>query len=126
MSLLRLLLFREISKRAGASPNIARIYEALGLTPPVDANGNPRPLDAADLDIVKLIELARQQGFTLTELKELLANHISSDGTLRASALDPIRNQIQKTIKNTRHQVQQIKSGCPSLGELLAGLKNRK
>ncbi|MDY6903328.1 MAG: MerR family transcriptional regulator [Thermodesulfobacteriota bacterium] len=126
MSILRLLLFREVARRAGVSPDIARIYEALGLTPPLDANGNPRPLDAAALDIVKLIELARQQGFTLTELKELLANHISSDGILRPGALDSIRDQIQKTIKNTRHQVQQITKGSPSLAELLSGLKNRK
>lgn len=102
MSILRLLLFREISKRAGAASNIARIYESLGLKPPLDANGKPHPLDAANLDIVKLIELARQQGFSLPQLKSLLANHISSDGTLHPSALDPIRHHIQKKIKNTR------------------------
>jgi MerR family transcriptional regulator, redox-sensitive transcriptional activator SoxR len=63
----------EIARRAGVAPSAIRYYEGLGLLPVPTRAGGKRRYDETVLDWLALIALAREAGFTMAELRELVA-----------------------------------------------------
>jgi len=63
----------EVARRARIEPSAIRYYEGLGLLPVPRRAGGQRRYDASILDWLGLIALAREGGFTLAEIGELLA-----------------------------------------------------
>lgn len=62
----------EIARRAGLNTSAIRYYERIGLLPrPARASGRRR-YDASILEWLSLIALAREAGFTMTEVKKLV------------------------------------------------------
>ena len=62
----------EVARRAAVAPSALRYYERLGLLPAPPRTGGKRRYDAAVLDWLSLIALAREAGFTMAEIKRLV------------------------------------------------------
>lgn len=66
------LAIGEIARRAGIQPSALRYYESIGLMPaPKRINGRRR-YDAQTVQLLHVIQLAQQAGFTIAEIQALL------------------------------------------------------
>ena len=63
----------EVARRAGVEPSAIRYYESLGLLPAPPRAGGKRRYDGTVLAWLALIALAREAGFTMAEIKALVA-----------------------------------------------------
>lgn len=69
-----LMSIGEVARRAGLAPSAIRYYEGLGILPrPVRASGQRR-YDASVLEWLSFVALAREAGFTMAEVRELVAD----------------------------------------------------
>ena len=62
----------EVARRSGVAPSAIRYYESLGLLPAPPRAGGKRRYDESVLDWLGVIALAREAGFTMAELRELV------------------------------------------------------
>lgn len=67
------LYIGKVSEITGASCKAIRHYESLGLLPPVQRRGKYRIYSERDVFLVHMIKHAQLVGFSLMELKELVA-----------------------------------------------------
>jgi DNA-binding transcriptional MerR regulator len=67
-----LLDIAEVGRRAGLAPSALRFYERRGLISPAARNGLRRAYTPSVLDRLALIAAARNAGFTLSQIGELL------------------------------------------------------
>ena len=63
----------EVARRAGLAPSAVRYYERLGLVPEPARVGGKRLYDPSVLEWLSLIALAREAGFTMAEIRRLVA-----------------------------------------------------
>jgi DNA-binding transcriptional MerR regulator len=68
-----LLPIGELARRAGAAPSALRYYERIGLLPPAERAGGKRHYPPSSAERVALIRLYQDAGFTLKEIRQLLA-----------------------------------------------------
>ena len=68
-----ILAIGEVAARAGVEPSAIRYYESLGLLPRPKRAGGKRRYDADVLDRLALIGLAKDAGFTIKEIKQLVS-----------------------------------------------------
>lgn len=69
-----MLTIGDVASRAGLRPSAIRFYEEQRLVPAAHRKGGKRIYDASVLDRLALIELAKAAGFTLQEIRDLLAD----------------------------------------------------
>jgi MerR family redox-sensitive transcriptional activator SoxR len=62
----------EVGRRAGIAPSAIRYYERIGLLPRPARSGGKRRYDASVLEWLSLIALAREGGFTMSEIRQLV------------------------------------------------------
>jgi MerR family transcriptional regulator, redox-sensitive transcriptional activator SoxR len=62
----------EVARRSGVAATAIRYYESLGLLPAPPRAGGKRRYDESVLDWLGLIALAREAGFTMAEVRELV------------------------------------------------------
>jgi len=63
----------EVSKLSGVSAKMIRHYEEIGLIPPADRrDSNYRDYDHADLHRLRFVRRARDLGFSMVEIRNLL------------------------------------------------------
>ncbi|SRR6266498_549972 len=68
------VLIGEISQRSGVSRKALRLYEAAGILPPPRRTPSGyRVYDADALNLVSFIRQAQRLGFTLAEIKDIVA-----------------------------------------------------
>lgn len=67
------LYIGKLAELSGASRKAIRHYEALGLLPPAARKGNYRVYSERDVFLVHMIKHAQSFGFSLAELRELVA-----------------------------------------------------
>ena len=104
----------DLAREFGVTLRALRFYEDRGLLSP-RRDGTARIYDARDRDRLSVILKGKQLGFTLTEIRAMLAEERTSDGpspNLRLS-LDQIEDQI-------RHLKQQKAEIEEALAELHA------
>jgi MerR family redox-sensitive transcriptional activator SoxR len=66
------LVIGEVAQRAGIRPSALRYYESIGLMPaPKRVNGRRR-YDESTVQMLKVVQLAQQAGFTVAEIQTLL------------------------------------------------------
>lgn len=63
----------EVGRCAGIQPSAIRYYEQLGVLPKPPRTGGRRKYDESVLEWLSLIALAREAGFTMAEIKRLVA-----------------------------------------------------
>jgi len=63
----------EVARRTGLATSAVRYYEQLGLIPPAARRGGRRLFDQRALTQLRVVVLAREVGFTLAEIRQLVA-----------------------------------------------------
>jgi DNA-binding transcriptional MerR regulator len=63
----------EFARRAGTAPSALRYYERIGLLPPADRAGGKRHYPPSSAERLALVRLYQDAGFTLKEIRQLLA-----------------------------------------------------
>ena len=63
----------ELARRAGTTPSALRYYERMGLLPPAERAGGKRHYPPSSAERLALVRLYRDAGFTLKEIRRLLA-----------------------------------------------------
>ncbi len=105
----------ELSRRAGVNPETLRYYERLGLLPPpprTPSNYRQYPEDA----VVRLrfIRKARELGFTLREIGDLLA--LRADSKARCSQ---VREKAEQKLANVEERIRSLRSIAKALKSLI-------
>lgn len=78
-----------LARKTGAKVETIRFYEKIGLLPPPGrTEGNYRSYEPAHLNRLSFIRRARDLGFSLEQIRALLA--LSDDGTRPCEAVDEI------------------------------------
>ena len=85
------LVIGEVARRAGIRPSALRYYESIGLMPaPKRVNGRRR-YDQSTVQMLKVVQLAQQAGFTVAEIQTLL--HGFAPDTPPAARWQPLAQQ---------------------------------
>jgi DNA-binding transcriptional MerR regulator len=95
-----MLTIGELARRTGIAASALRYYEDRGLLPPPAREFGQRRYDATAVDLVGLILLLRDVGFSLSEIKTLLLASEPSDDwrdTARRKVVE-LDEQIHKTV----------------------------
>src|SRR5262245_11807016 len=66
------LAISELARRVGLRPSAVRYYERIGLLPPAQRVSGKRRYDESELGRLAVVQFARQTGFTLNEIRQLL------------------------------------------------------
>ena|SRR5882724_2441746 len=64
----------ELARRAGLSTSAIRYYEEQGLLPPAERRAGQRVFDEPALTQLAVVQLAKEVGFTVAEIRALLAD----------------------------------------------------
>jgi DNA-binding transcriptional MerR regulator len=67
------LAIGELARRAGTAPSALRYYERIGLLPSAERAGGKRHYPPASAERLALLRLYQDAGFTLREIRQLLA-----------------------------------------------------
>ena len=72
------LTIGEVARRAGVRTSALRYYESVGLLPaPARVHGGHRRYDESVLDLLSVLRMAQQAGFTIAEMHLLVAGFSS-------------------------------------------------
>jgi MerR family transcriptional regulator, redox-sensitive transcriptional activator SoxR len=66
------LAIGEVARVAGVSPSAIRYYERKGLLPPPSRSSGQRRYDPRVFQLLRVIEVSKQAGFSLKEIEQLL------------------------------------------------------
>jgi DNA-binding transcriptional MerR regulator len=92
-----LLDIGDVASRSGMPPSTLRFYEREGLIESAERKGLRRQFDAGVLDILAVVALCRQAGFSLAEIQSLLATGGDPGWKgLAARKRDEVRAQIER------------------------------
>lgn len=118
------LTIGDVATQAGVNLETIRYYERRGLVPkPPRTPSGYRLFPAESVNRVRFIKRAQELGFSLKEIKELLALRIDPDTSCtdvrrRADAkLSDIEEKI-RTLQAMRKVLQSLAVACPSKGPL--------
>ena len=104
----------QLAAKAGVINETIRYYERKGLLlPPERTLGGFRQYKVDDLKRLKFIMMAKEHGFTLKEIKELLELRVSTQ-----SSCNDVREMVQtkiKIIEEKIRELQQIKNALKHL-----------
>jgi MerR family copper efflux transcriptional regulator len=111
-----------LAKQAGINIDTIRYYERNGLIPePVRRASGYREYEPADLKRLRFIMRAKDLGFSLAEIRELLALSAGRDvrGVKRRAEehLDQVEHKI-KELQRVRRGLRALIEACPGHGDL--------
>ncbi len=106
----------DLAREFGVTLRALRFYEDRGLLSP-RRDGTARIYDARDRDRLSVILKGKQLGFTLTEIRAMLAEERASDG--------PSAN-LNLTLDQVDDQIRHLKQQKAEIEEALAELKARR
>ena len=112
----------EVARRAAVNLETIRFYERQGLLPaPPRAASGYRAFPAEAVSRVRFVKRAQDLGFSLREVKELLAlrgDPASSCGDVRRRAEDKLIEIDRKIrdLRGMRKSLAQLVAGCPGRG----------
>jgi MerR family copper efflux transcriptional regulator len=116
----------QVAKRAGVGVETIRFYEREGLiAPPPRRRSGYRAYPAETIDRVRFVKRAKALGFSLKEIKELLALRIAPDTTCaqikeRAEAkIMDIENRI-RSLRRMKQALGQLTEACSGSGSVSA------
>jgi Zn(II)-responsive transcriptional regulator len=105
----------QLAKDVQVKTDTIRFYEKIGLMPkPLHTQSGYRHYTLEDLKRLRFIIRAKDMGFTLAEIKELLAIKISSKDTCEAVYI-----QSQNKIKIINQKMSELKKMKRALGQLM-------
>ncbi len=108
----------EVAKKADVNPETLRYYERKELIPkPRRSDGGFRLYDASYVDRLRFIGRAKELGFTLAEIKELLNLRVDEEATCRdvkaqaEEKLDEVEQKI-RDLEHIRDALSQLADAC--------------
>ena len=97
-----------LARETGTKVETVRFYEKSGLIPkPTRTEGNYRSYDRAHLNRLSFIRRARDLGFSLDQIRTLLA--LSDDRDRSCSAVDEIANKHREEVERKIADLQALK-----------------
>lgn len=118
-----MLSIGEVAQRAGLRPSALRYYEEVGLVSPSARVSGRRQYDPTVLDRLRVIACAQAAGFTIAEIRDLLAREDDVAGGWRALARRKLRevDALIDQAQTTRRLLEQsLGCDCRSLEECAA------
>jgi len=115
----------EVAERTGLRPSALRYYEQAGLIAPVARVSGHRHYDAGVLDRLRVVACAQDAGFTVAEIRELLAGADKPPARWRALAerkLVEVDEVIAKAQATRRLLEESLRCDCVALDECAAVL----
>ena len=120
------LTIGELASRAGIGVETVRYYEKEGLLEqPRRPAGSFRTYDQRAIDRLAFVHHAKQLGFTLREIRDLIAlksNPASDAAAVRGRAVGKL-TQIERKLmqlERMRSTLRELLAGCPGSGDLAA------
>lgn len=113
----------EVAERAGVEPSAIRYYESLGLLPRPARAGGKRRYGSDVLDRLALIALAKDSGFTMKEIRQLVADFAPDSGpaerwrVLATRKLAELDEQALRVRRMRRVLRRALDCGCVDLEE---------
>jgi DNA-binding transcriptional MerR regulator len=108
------LAIGELARRAGTAPSALRYYERIGLLPAAERAGGKRHYPPSSAERLALVRLYQDAGFTLKEIRQLLAA-----GSDRRGCWTPLAERKIAELDARIAEVQRAKNllehalGCP-------------
>jgi DNA-binding transcriptional MerR regulator len=109
----------DLAREFGVTLRTLRFYEDRGLLSP-RRDGTARIYDARDRDRLSVILKGKQLGFTLTEIRAMLAEERMSDGS--AARLQLSLDQVEDQINHLEQQKTEIEEALAELRARRAGM----
>jgi MerR family copper efflux transcriptional regulator len=113
-----------LATEAGVPIDTIRYYERNGLLPaPQRRASGYREYSAADIERLRFIRRAKELGFTLTEIGELLSLTAQRGNDMRGvkakaeERLEQVEHKIEE-LKRVRRGLKELIAACPGHGEL--------
>jgi MerR family redox-sensitive transcriptional activator SoxR len=101
------LAIGEVARRAGIRPSALRYYESVNLLPQPRRVSGRRRYDESTLQMLKVIQLAQQAGFTVAEIQTLL--HGFEPDTPPAARWRPLAHQKLRELDALIERIQRMK-----------------
>ncbi len=137
------LLIGEVAARSGVSRKALRLYEASGLLPPPDRTATRyRVYGGETLAVLRFVTRARRLGFTLAEIKEIVAikrsgqtpcDHVQALVARKAAELDLAlrdltaqRKILRDLLRSWRPRPGNTAAVCPCIEEDTRSEKGRR
>jgi DNA-binding transcriptional MerR regulator len=92
-----------LAKQVGVSASAIRFYESEGLLPRIVRSGGKRSFSEGDVLLLRLIQEARNAGFAIREIKDIL-----STGGDRSRGKSAWRFAVRRKIADIRQQVDRL------------------
>jgi DNA-binding transcriptional MerR regulator len=104
----------ELARRTGSATSALRYYERIGLLPPAERAGGRRHYPPASAERIALIRLYQDAGFTLAEIRQLLAEGGRRRRSWRLLAERKI-DELDARIAEAQHARELLEHalGCP-------------
>lgn len=104
----------EVAEKAGVNPETLRYYEREDLIPkPPRSDGGFRLYDEDYVDRLRFIKRAKDLGFTLAEIKDLLELRVDDEATCR-----DVQTQAEEKISEVDAKIQDLKRIRAALSNL--------
>jgi len=107
----------ELAREAGITSRALRFYQSKGLLAPL-RNGNTRVFSTDDRDRLILILHGKRLGFTLGEIREMLAARIRGCTT----TLPVSRKKCVEQIEHLEHQRRDVELALAELRQIYTGM----
>jgi MerR family redox-sensitive transcriptional activator SoxR len=101
------LAIGEVARRAGMRPSALRYYERIGLLPAPRRVSGRRRYDQGTVQMLKVVQLAQQAGFSVAEIQTLL--HGFAPDTPPAARWQPLAQQKIAELDALVARTQQMK-----------------
>ncbi len=110
----KMLKIGELAEASGSTIDTIRFYENKGLlVPGVRSDSNYRHYNEEAISILKFIQLTKELGFSLSEIKEFLEIRIDKRGTC-SLAMEKIKNK-EAEIENKINDLKKIKKALKKI-----------
>ncbi len=126
------LTIGEVARRAGVRTSALRYYESVGLLPaPHRVHGGHRRYDERVLDLLAVLRMAQQAGFTIAEMHLLVAGFSEETPAserwqlLARKKLQEVEGVITHAQQTKRLLERLLQCGCLRLEECIEGYKDR-
>ncbi len=122
---MRYLTRGQLAKKAGVNPETIRYYERMGLLPEaIRTKSGYRLFSEEDVKRIRFIKKAKELGFSLKEIKELLALRFETKGECREvkKLAEEKLMDIQKRIEDLekiKSTLEYLIEQCPEKGSIL-------
>ncbi len=115
------LFIGKLAETAGVNIQTIRYYERIGLIPqPQRKESGYRQYDKKDVQKIKFIKRAKELGFTLREIQDLLTLRVDPDSTC-----EDIRERAEKKITDIEEKISELKRIKKALDKLTTACVGR-